>query len=71
MNYLIKILFVVTCILQAATLYGQSVLNQYDKQDNKHGQWIEDADANYKYIYNYNHGQKDGLYYVYLAGKLT
>ncbi|MBR0340255.1 MAG: hypothetical protein IIX40_08665 [Alistipes sp.] len=70
MNYLIKILFVVTCILQATTICGQSILNQYDEQGNKHGQWIEDVGTNYKYIYNYHHGKKDGLHYVYLAGKL-
>lgn len=70
MNYLIKILIIVTCIVKTTTLYGQGILNQYDEQGNKHGQWIENVDTNYKYIYNYHHGRKDGVYYVYLADKL-
>ena len=72
MNYLIKILFVVTCILQATTIYGQSILNQYDEQGNKHGQWVEDANIpERKSIYNYNHGRKDGVFYIYDYGQLS
>ena len=60
MNYMIKILFVVICILQATTIYGQSILNQYDEQGNKHGQWIENDNVpGRKSICNYNHGKKD------------
>ena len=70
MNYLIKILFVVTCILQATTIYGQSILNQYDEQGNKHGQWVEDANitgiTGRKSICNYNHGKKEG-YFIYMT----
>ena len=75
MNYLIKILFVVTCILQATTIYGQRILNQYDEQGNKHGQWVEDANitgiTGRKCIYNYNHGKKEGVFYIYDYGYLS
>lgn len=75
MNYLIKILFVVTCILQATTIYGQSILNQYDEQGNKHGQWVEDANitgiTGRKSICNYNHGKKEGVFYIYDYGYLS
>ena len=71
MNYLIKTLLVVTCILQTTTLYAQSILNQYDEQGNKHGQWIEDDIVGRKSIYNYNHDKKEGLSYVYDYGNLS
>lgn len=75
MNYLIKILIIVTCIVKTTTLYGQSILNQYDEQGNKHGQWVEDANitgiTGRKSICNYNHGKKEGVFYIYDYGYLS
>ena len=72
MKRFLKILVVITSFFQVVNLYGRSILNQYDEQGNKHGQWVENANIpERKCIYNYNHGRKDGVYYIYDYGQLS
>lgn len=70
MKQLLKILVVITSLFQVINLYGQSGLNQYDNQGNKHGQWVEKAPGCTE-ICNYNHGIKEGTASIYESGKLS
>ena len=70
MKRFLKILVVITSFFQVVNLYGQSILNQYDEQGNKHGQWVKDSPGG-KEICNYNHGVKDGTACVYSNGILV
>lgn len=44
--------------------------NRYDKNGQKHGQWVEDSGL-YIWINNYDHGKKDGVQYGYLDEYLS
>ena len=70
MKRFLKILVVITSFFQVVNLYGQNILNQYDKQGNKHGPWVKDSPGG-KEICNYNHGVKDGTACVYSNGSLV
>ena len=35
------ILFIALCIFQFVKVSGQNILNQYDSEGRKHGQWLE------------------------------
>ena len=56
------ILFIALCIFQFVKVSGQNILNQYDSEGRKHGQWLEKAGSSV-FSTNYKKGKEDGIGY--------
>ena len=56
------ILFIALCIFQFVKVSGQNILNQYDSEGRKHGQWLEKA-GSFVSLTNYKNGKEDGIGY--------
>ena len=56
------ILFIALCIFQFVKVSGQNILNQYDSEGSKHGQWLEKA-GSFVFSTNYKNGKEDGIGY--------
>ncbi len=59
---IIKVLIVTLCVFQSVKVSGQNILNQYDDEGRKNGQWLEIA-GYFNFVTNYNHGKRDGICY--------
>jgi hypothetical protein len=46
-----------------ADIPAQNILNQYDSEGRKNGQWIEVHSSNSIFVTNYKHGKEDGICY--------
>lgn len=59
--YIIRIILLAAiCIISTGRMSAQNILNKYDENKLKHGQWIEDG-----IVRDYNHGKDDGFCYIF------
>lgn len=65
------ILFFLLLFLSQSEILAQDILNQYDKQGNRHGYWKEYYDSDKqipKYEGEFSHGEEIGLFKFYKQG---